>query len=108
MIAALAKAAQVFNEKSYVEHAEKALNFILINMMQTDGGLLHRYRSGEAKILGYADDYAFLILGLIELYQVTFNPRFLQISLDLNKFLLNHFWDINNGGIFFTADAKII
>ena len=106
MIAALAKAAQVFDDKVYVEKAEKGMNFILKNMMQNNGGLLHRYRKGEAKIPGFADDYAFLILGLIELFQVTFDPKYLQISLDLNNYLINHFWDKTNGGLFFSSDAN--
>ena len=106
MIAALVKAAQIFNDKVYVEKAEKGLNFILKNMMQNNGGLLHRYRKGETKIPGYADDYAFLVLGLIELYQVTFNPKYLQISLDLNNYLINHFWDKTYGGLFFTSDTN--
>jgi len=106
MIAALAKAAQVFDEKVYVEKAEKGMNFILKNMMQNNGELLHRYRKGEAKIHGFADDYAFLILGLIELFQVTFDPKYLQISLDLNKYLINHFWDKTDGGLFFYADTN--
>jgi len=75
-------------------------------MMQNNKDLLHRYRKGEAKIPGYADDYAFLILGLIELYHVTFNPKYLKISLDLNNYLINHFWDKANGGLFFTSDTN--
>ena len=106
MIAALSKAAQVFENNNYVEIAEKALNFILKNMMKKSGELLHRYRKHDVKISGYADDYSFLILGLIELYQATFNPKYLQISLDLNDYLINHFWDKKNGGLFFTSDTN--
>jgi len=106
MIAALAKAAQVFENNYYVEIAEKALNFILKNMMKKSGELLHRYRKQDTRISGYADDYAFLILGLIELYQATFDPKHLQISLDLNAYLINHFWDRTNGGLFFTSDTN--
>ncbi|MHA2367091.1 MAG: thioredoxin domain-containing protein, partial [Candidatus Hodarchaeales archaeon] len=101
-----AKAAQVFDNKYYVESAEKALNFILKIMLQKNGELLHRYRRGDAKISGYADDYAFLIQGLIELYQATYNPKYLQISLELNNYLIDHFWDKNNGGLFFTSDTN--
>ena len=106
MIGALAKAAQILNDKSYIEKAEKNLAFILKNMMKKNGELLHRYRKGDAKISGYADDYAFLIWGLIELYQSTFNSKYLQISLDLNKYLMDHFWDKANGGLFFTPDTN--
>jgi len=106
MIAALAKAAQVFDNTNYIENAEKTLNFILKNMMQKNGELLHRYRIGDANISGYADDYAFLIFGLIELYQATFNSRYLQISLELNDYLIEHFWDTKNGGLFFTSNTN--
>ncbi|MBN1861450.1 MAG: thioredoxin domain-containing protein [Candidatus Thermoplasmatota archaeon] len=106
MIAALAKAAQVFDKRRYVESAEKALNFIIKNMMKPDGELLHRTCKQESKISGYADDYAFLILGLIELYQATFTLRYLEISLDLTKYLIHHFWDERQGGLFFTSDAN--
>jgi len=106
MIAALAKAAQVFYNINYVENAEKALNFIIKNMMKKSGELLHRYRKGDVKISGYADDYAFLILGLIELYQATFNSEYLQISFELNNYLIKHFWDNKDGGLFFTSDKN--
>jgi uncharacterized protein YyaL (SSP411 family) len=74
--------------------------------MKKNGELLHRYRKGDAKISGYADDYAFLIFGLIELYQATFHSKYLQISLELNNYLIKHFWDIKDGGLFFTADTN--
>jgi len=106
MIAALAIAARVFDEKLYVEKAEKCANFILNNMLQISGALFHRYRDNELKIQSYADDYAFLIMGLIELYQVTFNPKYIQSSIHLNNYLLNHFWDKKSGGLFFTADTN--
>lgn len=106
MIAALAKAFQVFNNKDYTEKAEKALNFILKHMFKKNGSLLHSYRHGEAKITGYADDYSFLVWGLIELYHVTFNPKYLKFAIDLNNYLLNHFWDKTNGGLFFTSDTN--
>ena len=106
MIAALAKAFQVFNYKDYTEKAEKALKFILKYMIQKNGSLLHSFRNGEAKITGYADDYAFLIWGIIELYHVTFKPKYLMLAIDLNNYLLNHFWDKTNGGLFFTSDTN--
>ncbi len=106
MIAALAKAAQVFENKNIIKSAEKALNFILKKMKKKNGELFHRYRENNVKISGYADDYAFLILGLIEIYQATLNPKYLQISLDLNDHLINHFWDKKNGGLYFTSDTN--
>jgi uncharacterized protein YyaL (SSP411 family) len=106
MIAALAKSGQIFNNKMYIEKAENALNFILKNMMKKNGYLLHTYRKGKTNIEGYADDYAFLIWGLIELYQATFNPEHLKLAIDLNNNLLKHFWDKSDDGLFFTSDTN--
>lgn len=104
MIAALAKGAQVLNESKYIQAAEKSANFILKNMRDKNGRLLHRYRDGDAGIKANADDYAFFILGLIELYEASFDVRYLQTALELKKEMINHFWDNKNGGFYFTPD----
>ena len=73
MIAALAKGAQVFNEPDYGDAAVKAMNFTLQKMRDKNGRLLlHRFRDGEASIQGNLDDYVFVIWGLLELYELTF------------------------------------
>ncbi len=104
MIAALAKGAQVLNESKYIDAAKKSANFILENMRDKNGRLLHRYRDGDAGIKANADDYAFFIWGLIELYEASFDVRYLQTALELKKEMINHFWDIKNGGFYFTSD----
>jgi len=104
MISALAKGAQAFNEPKYAEAAGRAVDFILNNMRRTDGRLLHRYRDGEAGIQAHLDDYAFLIWGLIELYEATFDVKYLKTALDLNNDLIKHFWDDKSGGFYFTPD----
>ncbi len=102
MIAALALAGRVFEKKEYTIAAQNATNFILENMLAEDYRLSHRFRDGEIAIQGMVDDYAFLIWGLLELYQTTFNERFLKHAISLNTSLLEHFWDENKGGLFFT------
>jgi uncharacterized protein YyaL (SSP411 family) len=104
MIAALAKAAQVCDEPTYVEAAKNAAHFILNNMLDADGRLLHRYREGQSAIPAYADDYTFLIWGLIELYETTFEANHLQTALSLTNDLIKHYWDEQNGGFYFTPD----
>src|SRR3989441_295139 len=104
MIAAFAKAAQVLDEPKYAETARHSVDFILKNLRTPDGRLLHRYREGQATIKGHVDDYAFLVWGLIELYEATFDVKYLQTALDLNSDLIKHFWDATNGGFYFTAD----
>ena len=104
MIAALAKGAQVFDEPAYAEAAKRAADFILKHMQQSDGRLLHRFRDGQAAIAAYGDDYAFLIWGLLDLYETTFEAPYLQKALDLNSTFAKHFWDDKQGGFYFTAD----
>jgi len=60
--------------------------------------------AGEAAIPAFADDYAFLIWGLLELYETTFDVGHLQAALDLTRDLLGHFWDAEAGALFSTAD----
>ncbi|MDO8872437.1 MAG: thioredoxin domain-containing protein [Methanoregula sp.] len=110
-IAALAQAGRVFENQSYVDGAKTAMQFILTRMCSDDGGLLHRYRNGDAAIPGFADDYAFIIHALIELYETTFNQQYPATALKLNRYLSEHFQDTKNGGLFTvsdTAEALII
>jgi len=104
MIAAFARAYQVFGEEEFLNSAEKGMNFILNNLKTKDGFLFHRYRDSEASINGFLDDYVFLIYALIELYESTFKIEYLKETLQLNEILLKHFWDENFGGFYFTSD----
>jgi uncharacterized protein YyaL (SSP411 family) len=104
MIAAMARGAQVFDEQVYRDGAVKAMNLILEKMRDKDGRLLHRFRDGEVSIQGNLDDYAFIIWGLIELYELTFDSTHLRHALNFTDLLITHFWDAEQGGFFFTPD----
>jgi len=104
MIAALARGAQVLGDKAYSDAAQGAVEFILKKLRTLDGRLLHRYREGEARIPAHLDDYAFLVWGLIETYEATFDARFLKTALELSKVMIHHFWDEQGGGLYFTSD----
>jgi uncharacterized protein YyaL (SSP411 family) len=111
MIAAYAKAAQVLGQaepgdqgdKDYSMAARRAADFILAKMRRPDGRLLHRYRDGPG-IQANLDDYSFMIWGLIELYEAVFDAQYLQAALDLNRIMIDHFWDNESGGFYFTPD----
>jgi uncharacterized protein YyaL (SSP411 family) len=102
MIAALSKAARVLGNEKYTDEARRAADFILDKMLDSSGRLLHRYKDGDAEIDGFVEDYAYLIWGLIELYETSFDARYLAKSLELNKQLLDFFWDDVAGGFYFT------
>jgi len=107
MIAAMAFGFRVLGEQHYLEAAESAYQFIREKLKDKGGRLLARYRDGETAYLAYAEDYAYLIWGLIELYQATFEPLHLEQALKLNADLLRLFWDEENGGLFhYGSDAE--
>ncbi len=103
MIAAFSYAGYVLNESKYTIAAKKTVKFIFENMLTSENSLFHRFRDGEADIPAFLDDYAFLIWGLINLYESTFEIEYLKKAIELNDILIEKFWDFNIGGFFFTT-----
>lgn len=103
MISALAKAAQALNRPDYANAAARAADFILNEMKTEEGRLLHSYREGSA-ISGCLDDYAFLVWGLIDLYETLFEIKYLRAAAKLTRAMIEHFWDNGKGGLFFSPD----
>ncbi|MDR4509666.1 MAG: thioredoxin domain-containing protein [Candidatus Brocadiaceae bacterium] len=103
MIAALAKGAQALNEPKYAQAAKRATDFILKTLQRENGTLLRRYRLKEAAIPGYLDDYAYFVWGLIDLYEATFETKYLKKALELNSKMLENFWDEQGNGLFFSG-----
>ena len=106
MIAALAKAAAALGESDYSQAARNAVDFIWKNLRDEDGNLLKRYRDGEAGQPAHLDDYAFLIWGLIELYESELDPVYLEKALELNELMLAKFWDHDLGGLFLATEDR--
>ncbi|KAF2746791.1 hypothetical protein M011DRAFT_468475 [Sporormia fimetaria CBS 119925] len=93
--------------KSYLEAAEKAASFIKRELYDnTNHTLVRVYREGPGDTPGFADDYAFLISGLIDLYEATFNDSYLQWADDLQKSQIKLFWDSTNLGFFSTPEEQ--
>jgi len=106
MIATLAKAASVFNNTDYQLAAEKATNFIIENMITDNETLLHRFRGGEAGIDGTIDDYAFFINGLLEVFQSTYDPKYLKTAMNLEDKAKELFFDNEKGGYFMAGSDR--
>ena len=103
MVAALAKAGRAFDQPEYVESAKKAVDFVLEKMVDAENELQHRCRDGKTDIVGFLDDYAFLTWGLIEIYESSFDERYLKRAVELIEKALKKFWDNDRSGFFFTA-----
>ena len=102
MISAFARAAHVLNVRSYAQQAARAADFILTHLkkeQQLQRSALDGVVSGAA----YLDDYAFLAAGLLDLYEASFEARWLGEAIALHDTLRTDFWDAQAGGFFMTA-----
>ena len=100
MIAALAKTSAALDEPAYLQAAKNAADFLWEVLRDQDGRLMKRYRDGAAGQPSHLDDYAFLIWGMIEIYQADFDPAYLQKALLLNEIMIADFWDDQSGGFY--------
>ena len=103
MLGALAEAAAVFDRSDYLAAAEANADFLLTTMRGADGRLLRSYRGGEVKLKGYLEDYAFLVDGLIALYEASFEARWLREAQSLADAMLALFWDEDAANFYSTG-----
>lgn len=104
MISAYAKAYQALNEPEYLEKAQLAAEFILDKLYNAaDKKLLHRWRDGEAKIDATLEDFSFFTQALIDLYEASFDEKYLKNAIELSEIMINDFYDEAEGGFFDTS-----
>ena len=103
MISAYAKAGQVLNNSAFIQQAVKAAQFVL-DKNYINGRLLRSYKDGAAKHNAYLDDYAFFIAGLIDIYEATYDIRWLTKAIELDKVLESQYEDKKYGGYFMTSN----
>ncbi|MBA2495181.1 MAG: thioredoxin domain-containing protein [Acidobacteria bacterium] len=102
MLATFSEAGAIIENQDYLEIARKNADFILENL-QKDGYLLRSWKDGEAKLNAYLEDYANFADGLIELFQVSGEVKYLKEAKRLADVLITEFWDDEGGAFFFTA-----
>jgi uncharacterized protein YyaL (SSP411 family) len=106
IIAALARAGRFTGREGYVDAARRAATFVRERLWDADSRtLFRRYRDGHAEITGYAEDYACLIFGLIELFQADSAPVWLDWAVSLQRRQDELFWDEERGG-WFSSDGR--
>lgn len=106
MIAALSYAGRALKLQYMTDAAEKSAEFVLNKMYSNNGTLYHRYREGSVAIEGFLDDYSFMIYGLLELYESTMKPEYIEKALNLQDSLSNKFSDAENGGYFMSSSDR--
>lgn len=108
MISAYARASSVLGDPAYLRIATKAAEFIQDHLLE-NGFLLRSYRNGPSTVQGFADDYAFMIQALLDLYEAGFQIRWLKLAVALQEKQDALFADPQNGGFFsVSADNREI
>ncbi len=102
MLGAYAEAAAVLGDSTYRDMAVRNAEFLLTNV-QRDGRLLHTWKDGEAKILGFLEDYAYLADALLVFYEATFDLRWVTEARRLADAMIDLFWSENEGVFYQTA-----
>ena len=102
MLRSFAEAAAALGRPDYLAVAIKNAEF-LAGSMKSGGRLLRTYRDGQAKLLGYLEDYSFVIDGLLALYEATFDLRWLDEAVTLADSMIELFWDEGIGGFYDTG-----
>lgn len=105
MIGAFARAGLVLGDPALIERAVAAARFVLSRLAH-DGRLMRSFKDGRATQGGYLDDYAFLIWGLLELYESSSDFAWLERALELQASQDREFWDEEAGGYFLTGGEE--
>ena len=103
MIAAFAEGYRALGDPRYLAAAERAVEFAMTKLW--DGRALRRsYKDGIARFNAYLEDYALMIGAMIDTYEASLDPRYLEQARTLADIILERFLDRDNGGFFFTSD----
>jgi uncharacterized protein YyaL (SSP411 family) len=101
-LTAFAKAAFILNDQRALQTAVKNAEFLEREMI-SDGRLLRSWKDGAAKLNGYLEDYAFVVEGLLTLFQVNGDFNCLKLAQRLTETQLELFWDSEKGSFFYTS-----
>jgi len=106
MISAFARSGAILGDQDYLRAAERAASFIRSKLTDPESGRLFRsWRDGRLVDGGFAEDYAFLIQGLLDLYEATFSITWLEWATELQSIMDRLFWDDKEGGYFSSAEG---
>ena len=106
MIAAFAKGYQVIGEPKYADAARKSAQFILKKLRDPEGRISRRFREKEVAFPGYLEDYAFLVWGLLELYEAVFEVDYFEKAVIITHDMIELFWDEKEGGFFYSGKGN--
>jgi uncharacterized protein YyaL (SSP411 family) len=104
MVQGYVDAYRAFGNPTYLDKAEQNASFLVQNQLQPDGGLNRNFKDGKSTINAYLEDYATVMQAMLSLYEVTFDEKYLSISLDLMNYTIDNFFDETSGMFFYTSN----
>jgi uncharacterized protein len=104
MISGFAKGYRLTNNKKYLDHALNAVSFIETKIANGDGRLRRTFTDGISKLNAYLEDYAFYVNALLDVFEVHPMTEYLEKAIIYTDFMLQHFWDREDGNLFLTSD----
>ena len=104
MLRGYVDAYRAFGEALFLNAALKNADFIFKNIIGKNNGITRNYKNGKSSVPGMLDDYAFTISAFIDLYQATFDEKWLYKANDLTDYAMLHFFDTSSGMFYYTPD----
>ena len=102
MITAFAQGYQVLGDETYRDAAVEAANFLLTDMIK-DGELLRTHRKGDSRLPAYLDDYSCTIVALLDVYEATFDAKWITAAEEMSETMIEKFWDESSSGFYYTS-----
>lgn len=106
MLKAYIDSFRALGDKHYLQYAKQSAQFLEKNIINNDGSLYRNYMNDKASIHAFLDDYVLLAQSYMELYSVTFNKHWLELSKKLVDYCIDHFLDNETGMFFYTSDIS--
>lgn len=104
MMKGYVSAYHAFGEEKFLEAAIKNAHFLIENAIAQDGSITRSYKDGRNTVPGFLDDYAFVISAFLDLYQATFDEKWLTRAKDLSAYTEEHFFDPSSKLFFYNHD----
>ena len=110
MISGYVDAYKAFNDEIFLNEAIESAEFIYKSLTKNDGGLFHNYVNGKSKVNGYLEDYATIIQASLDLYEITFNQKWIERALKLSEYVIKNFSNDESALFYFTSkkDEELI
>ncbi|MGM0408122.1 MAG: thioredoxin domain-containing protein, partial [Bacteroidota bacterium] len=104
MLKAYADAYKVFDDEHFLKIAENNFKFIENNLLNSDFSLYRNFKNKKSTINGFLDDYVLMVDALISLYQANFDEYYINTALNINEYIIQHFYDKDSGMFYYTSD----